>query len=153
MWFKKRKGGNNRNEMKEPEIREVSIDEMRQAVNAYAKQLNPAISLRTIVKDNNEIDCHLLYEQLKCKPDKPFYMSKETFEIFEDPDYPRWIDQCQVACDQFYLDTGNEPVAEDDPRRKVSIYKIKDYLREEPPIDLYLHPQDRMVTHREPEKK
>ncbi|MBM7097753.1 DUF3939 domain-containing protein [Bacillus sp. H-16] len=152
MWFKRKKGGNNRKKKPNVETKPVTIEEMRSAINQYAKQLNPDVSLRTIVKDNHEVDSDVLIEQLNCKPDRPFYMSKETFEIFEEADYPKWIDLCQVACDQYFLEKDEEPVTPGDSTRKVNYLKIRNYMKDEPPFQLYLHPQDRMVTHRVPEK-
>lgn len=128
----------------------VRIDDVRHAVNEYARSLEKGISLRNIIGDNNEIDFELLYDYLGGLPDRPFYMSKETFEIFEDEEYPKYIDMCQVAVDQYVKATGEEPIVEGNPYNKVSYFKLQDFLPERPPFDLYLHPKDRMVTHRIP---
>ncbi|WP_026690854.1 DUF3939 domain-containing protein [Alteribacter aurantiacus] len=151
MWFKRKKGGNNRKEKQNVTVRTITIDELQSAINAYANE-NPDISLRTLVKDNHEVDTDLLVSQLNGRPDRPFYMSKETFELFEDPDYPKWIDRCQLACDQYVLETDEEPITPGDSTRKVNYLKVQHYLKEKPPFQLYLHPQDRMVTHKAPEK-
>ncbi|WP_096439701.1 DUF3939 domain-containing protein [Alteribacter populi] len=153
MWFKRKKGGNNRKERKDVEMIHVTVEDMRIAVNTYANQLDSDVSLRTIIKDNHEIDNEPLTDFLGGRPDRSFYMAKETFEIFEDPEYPKWIDLCQIACDQYFLETGEEPVLAGDPARKLNYLKVKDYLKEKPPFDLYLHSHDRMVTHRMPENK
>ncbi|ADU29254.1 DUF3939 domain-containing protein [Evansella cellulosilytica] len=151
MFFKKRKkNGDTQEEKREEKIVTVTIDEVRAAVNKYANNMQKGISLRSIVLDNNEIDFEALYSYLGGKPDRPFYMSKETFEIFEEKDYPKYIDLCQIACDQYILENGEEPITTGDPERKVNFQKLKHYLTEKPPFKLYLHPQDRMVTHRAP---
>lgn len=149
LWKKKL----NKDEKKEKKTREikvisVTIDDVREAVNQYAATLDRGISLRNIVLDNNEIDFEQLYDYLGGKPDKAFYMSKETFEIFEDEEYPKYIDMCQIAFDQYLKETGEEPLIDGNPYRKISYFKLKDFLRERPPFDLYVHPKDRMVTHR-----
>nr|WP_246593733.1 DUF3939 domain-containing protein [Evansella tamaricis] len=131
----------------------ASKEDVRRAVNAYASSMRKGISLRSIIKDNHEIDVDMLYSYLGGKPDKSFYMSKETFEIFEDRDYPKYIDKCQIACDQYYLDKNEEPVTPGDPLRRLNYLKLKDYLAEKPPFELYLHPYDQMVTHRPPKDK
>lgn len=127
---------------------QASIDDVRYAVNKFALKLDKGISLRSIVLDTHEIDFELLHSYLGGKPDKPFYMSKETFEIFEDPEYPKQIDLCQIACDQYLLETGEEPVVSGDKTRKISYFMLQNYLVKKPEIDLYLDPNDRMVTHR-----
>ncbi|UCZ54109.1 DUF3939 domain-containing protein [Bacillus shivajii] len=153
MFFgKRRKKKNEAERKKEVKVVSVTIDDVREAVNNYAKSLQKGVSLRSIVLDSHEVDYDLLCDYLGGKPDKPFYMSKETFEIFEDPNYPKHIDQCQIACDQYLLEKGEEPVINGDPYRKLSYFKLQDYLVEKPPFDLYLHPDDRMVTHRKSKK-
>jgi len=126
----------------------VTIDDVRTAVNQFSLNLDHGVSLRSIVSDKHEIDFELLHSYLGGKPDKPFYMSKETFEIFEEPEYPKHIDFCQIACDQYFLETGEEPVIPGDRSKKISFFKLQNYLIQKPPFDLYLDPNDRMVTHR-----
>ncbi|WP_416149037.1 DUF3939 domain-containing protein [Salipaludibacillus sp. HK11] len=131
----------------------VTIDDIRSAVNQFAINLDEGISLRSIISDNHEIDFELLHSYLGGKPDKPFYMSKETFEIFEDAKYPKHIDFCQIACDQYFLETGAEPIIPGDPSNQVSYFKLQNYLVQKPPFDLYLDSNDRMVTHRKPSNR
>lgn len=147
-----RQGRNEKKKKKEEEVKvkeiEATIEEVRQAVNEFSLHLDNGISLRSIVLDTHEIDFELLHSYLGGKPVKPFYMSKETFEVFEDPDYPKEIDHCQIACDQYLLETGEEPVVQGDKTRKISYFKLKNYLVKKPSVELYLDPNDRMVTHR-----
>ncbi|TVP83716.1 MAG: DUF3939 domain-containing protein [Alkalicoccus sp.] len=138
---------------KEPEIVEASLEEVRKAVNYYAEKSDNRLSLRTIVKQNNEIDAEFLISYLGGVPDRPFYMSKETYEIFEDPEMPYHIDRVQIACDKYLMETGEYPCMSGDDAEKVSYFKLKHHLRETPPFDLYLDPKDRMVTHRKPAEK
>ncbi|MFA9559240.1 DUF3939 domain-containing protein [Evansella sp. AB-rgal1] len=133
---------------KEIPIVTVTIDDVRKAVNDYASNLPKGVSLRSIVLDTHEIDFNLLHTHLGGKPDKNFYMSKETFEIFEEQEYPKYIDLCQIACDQYFLEKGEYPITPGDPYQQISYFKLKDYLTKKPPFDLYLHAKDRMVTHR-----
>ena len=135
---------------KEMEVISVTIDDVRRAINDYATSLEKGISLRSLVLDNNKLDYELLYRFLGGVPDKDFYMSKETFEIFEDETLPKYIDMCQLAVDQYLKATGEWPVIQGNPYHKISYFKLSDYLKERPPIDLYLHPMDQMVTHRIP---
>ncbi|MCE7792231.1 DUF3939 domain-containing protein [Salipaludibacillus sp. CUR1] len=129
-------------------IIQATLEDVRSAVSRYTKDLGAGISLRSIILDTHEIDFEILHKYLGGKPDRPFYMSKETFEIFEEPDYPKYIDQCQIACDQYFLETGEEPVIPGDRTKKISYFKLQNYLIDKPPFDLYLDRYDRMVTHR-----
>jgi hypothetical protein len=145
---RKRKEQEEKDKNKKIEEINVTIDDVRSAVNRFALNMDQGISLRSIVSHNHEIDFELLHSYLGGKPNKPFYMSKETFEIFEEPEYPKHIDFCQIACDQYFLQTGEEPVIPGDRSKKISYFKLKNYLIQKPPFDLYLDPIDRMVTHR-----
>src|SRR5690554_1016618 len=101
---KKRKKNNQESEKKRKEELKVitaTIDDVRKAVNDYALSLDKGISLRNVVLDNHELDYERLYDYLGGIPEKTFYMSKETYEIFEEEEYPKFIDMCQVACDQY----------------------------------------------------
>ena len=154
MRFRKRKNQRNEEERgEENNVQEVSvsIEDMRKVVNAFASQLDDNISLRSIVKSDYQIDTDLLYSYLGGKPDRLFYMSKETYEIFEEPELPMQIDQVQIACDQYVLETGKEPLVPGDKNRKINYFKLKHYLQDPPSFELYLHPVDRMVTHRKPD--
>ena len=128
----------------------VTLDDVRRAVNRFAERSSEEIPLRTIIHTNNEIDFELLADDLGGLPDQPFYMSRETYEVFEEAELPGYIDRCQIAVDQYVLETGSEPVTPGEPSRKVNFQKLKHYLSDPPPFDLYLHPSDRMVTHRKP---
>ncbi|WP_444685533.1 DUF3939 domain-containing protein [Alkalicoccus luteus] len=150
MFRRKQKKQGRDKAQQEPEVISCSLEEVRQAVNAFAESAGPGISLRTLVTSGNKLDAELLIPYLNGLPDRPFYMSKETFELFEEPDTPRLIDHAQIACDQYFLETGELPLKGSDQTSPISYFKLKNYLREEPPFDLYLHPEDRMVTHRKP---
>ncbi|PYZ92421.1 hypothetical protein CR194_16465 [Salipaludibacillus keqinensis] len=150
MFFRRKRKDQQNQAKKEVKEITVSIDDVRSAVNKFALKLDKGISLRSIVSDNHEIDFELLHSYLGGKPDRPFYMSKETFEIFEDPEYPKHIDFCQIACDQYLLETGEEPCIPGDRSKKISYFKLQNYLIQKPPFDLYLDSNDRMVTHRKP---
>lgn len=148
LFFKKQK----RNEKGEQRKQiHVTIDEVRKAVNEYADRLAKGVSLRSIVLDDHSIDFDLLKEVLGGIPDHPFYMSKETFEIFETAEIPKQIDDVQKAVDQYMQESGEEPVIPGNPDRKISYYLIRHYLSNEPEIELYLDKNDKMVTHRRPE--
>ncbi|MCT8136950.1 DUF3939 domain-containing protein [Anaerobacillus sp. CMMVII] len=138
-------------EKEEVKIIQVTIEQVRQAVNEYADGLAKGISLRSIVLDDHSIDFDQLKGILKGLPDRPFYMSKETFEIFETAELPEQIDNVQKAVDQYIQENGEEPIIPGNPYRRISYYLIGHYLSIEPTVELYLDRNDKMVTHRRPE--
>ncbi|PRO65481.1 DUF3939 domain-containing protein [Alkalicoccus urumqiensis] len=147
MFRKKRKAAG-----EEPawEVISCSQDDIRQAVNAFARQADQRISLRSLIRQDNSLDPELLAPHLGGIPDRPFYMSKETFEVAEEQELVKMLDYAQIAVDQYFLETGNYPTMDGARSGKVSYFKLQHYLKEKPPMDLYLDPGDRMVTHRKP---
>lgn len=148
--FFKRKKDKEKGE-KEYKMIDVTIDQVRQAINKYADGLDKGISLRTIVLDDHSINFDLLKDILGGIPSKPLYMSKETFEIFETAQLPEQIDHVQKAVDQYMQEYGEEPIIPGHPNRKISYFLIKHYLTIDPEVELYLDRNDKMVTHRRPE--
>lgn len=133
-----------------PQI-DVTIDELKKAVQDYHKQLPAGVSLSVLVEPDNRIDYSLLAPFLQGIPRKQYYMSKETFEIFDEPEIPRVLDQVQRAVDQYIQDKKAFPIIDGDPYFKISYFKLADYLDERPSIDTYLTEVENMITHKKPE--
>ncbi|MBU8908859.1 DUF3939 domain-containing protein [Desertibacillus haloalkaliphilus] len=146
MFFKKKKKAK-----EEYPVVDVSIDDIRQAITTCANELPMGVSLRSFINDDCSINYELLKPFLKAIPERTYYMSKETFEVFESPDLPRTIDQVQRAVDQYIQETKQLPVIPGNPDNKISYYMIRNYLKEEPEFELYLEVKDHLVTHRRPE--
>ncbi|MGB8000323.1 MAG: DUF3939 domain-containing protein [Anaerobacillus sp.] len=138
-------------------IIDTTIHDIRRAVSLFADWKREGISLKVLVKDDNEIDSTLLAPHLGGIPSESFFMSKETFELFEykDRHIPYWIDTVQKAVDSYFYSENEPPVIEGDPFRKISFYKLerRALLHERPPLDFYLTDQERMISHRKPEKE
>jgi Protein of unknown function (DUF3939) len=151
-WRKK----NENSKVEHPTMIEASLHEIRQAVGKFAEKKRDGISLKVLVKDNNELDASFLISHLGGIPSKPFYMSKETFELFEEQHrhIPFWIDTVQRAVDSYIHSEKEAPIIEGDPFRKISFFKLekKALLTERPPLDFYYTEQEGMVSHRKPEK-
>ncbi len=151
-WRKK----NDKHQGELPTIIEATLHEIRQAVGTFSEKKRDGISLKVLVKDNNELDASLLVSHLGGIPSKPFYMSKETFELFEEEQrhIPYWIDTVQRAVDVYIHSEKEVPIIEGDPFQKISFYKLekKALLTERPPLDFYYTEQEGMVSHRKPEK-
>ena len=152
-WNKK---GNEKKGISPLKVIDVSIQDVRRAISSFAEEKRDGISLKILVLEDNSIDHSLLSSYLGGIPSEPFYMSKETFELFEGEDkhIPFWIDKMQKAVDTYIRTEEELPIIEGDPFRKLSFYKLerKAILQERPPIEFYLTEQEQMVSHRKPEK-
>lgn len=149
MFFKKSQ--NKREGDGKSQVIDVTVEQVRQAVNEYADGLQQGISLRSLVLDDHSINFDLIKGILLGIPNRPFYMSKETFEIFETAELPEQIDKVQKAVDQYIKENGEEPIIPGNPYRKISYYLLRHYLSIEPEMELYLDRNDKMVTHRCPD--
>ncbi|MFC5713277.1 DUF3939 domain-containing protein [Thalassorhabdus alkalitolerans] len=138
--------GNKENKVEEEyPVRPVSVEEVRRGIQNLANSLPMGVSIRSFIKHDHSVDFELLKPVLKAVPDRKFYMSKETFEVFEDAETPKTMDQVQLAVDQYIKANGELPVVQGDPTHKVSYFLIKDYLRVKPSFDLYLDEKDHLV--------
>lgn len=151
LFFKNKKEKENEKATTNNQIIDVTLEQVRRAINVYAGGLEPGISLRAIVLDDYSIDFDQLKTTLKGIPNRPFYMSKETFEIFETAELPKQIDHVQKAVDMYIQENGVEPIIPGNLYGKISYYLIRHYLSSELEVELYLDRNDKMVTHRRPE--
>ncbi|MDE5414870.1 DUF3939 domain-containing protein [Alkalihalobacterium chitinilyticum] len=150
MFWKRKRKKEEEEERNQQEI-DVSIDEVRQAIKQCASDMPMGISLRSLVNDDHSINFKLLKNILKGIPKQKFYMSKETFEVFEDAEKAKTIDKVQVAVDQYISEKNEIPVIPGEPTFRISYFLIKEYLHhEQPDYPLYIDPNDRLVTHRRP---
>lgn len=154
MAFWRKKNDQHKEEL--PTIIEATLHEIRQAVGTFSEQKRVGISLKVLVKDNNELDTSLLITHLGGIPSKAFYMSKETFELFEEEHrhIPYWIDKVQRAVDAYIHSEKEVPIIEGDPFQKISFFKLekKALLTERPPLEFYYTEQEGMVSHRKQNK-
>jgi hypothetical protein len=141
---------NKKEKKEELPVIDVSLEEVRQVIKESANTLPIGISMRTFINDDHSIDFSLLKPFLKGIPKQTFYMSKETFEIFEEQELAEDIDRVQRAVDQYIYEKEKMPIVVGDPERKLSYFLIKDYLRQQPNTSLYLDVNDNMVTYRRP---
>lgn len=130
----------------------VTLPQVKRAVREFERQLPEGVSRTVLVKANNEIDFRLLVPYLRGLPDRPFYMSRESFEIFAEEDrlIPYWLDIVQRAVDDYVEERKELPVVPGDRRRKVSYALLQKYyyLKEKPPVDFYLTHYENLITHR-----
>lgn len=136
----------------EHSIIDVTLDQVREAVRSYEESLSELGLNRTIlIQPDHSIDFKLLVSQLGGLPSRNFYMSRETFEIFEEEEkhIPYYLDLVQKAVDEYVIAKNKLPVVEDSYSRKVNYdLLINDYyLKEKPPFPIYISDQNDLVTH------
>lgn len=154
-WNKREKKKLNKNENKDDyPIIETSLTEVKRAVREFADQAPKGITTRVLVLDDHSIDFHLLAPYLNGIPNKPFYMSKETYEIFDESEKEMaiYLDKIQHAVDSYINMYNSPPTISGDPHFKVSYIKLENsgLLNERPNIDFYITDQEYLVSHKRP---
>lgn len=150
MFFFKRK----KKKKQYPSI-DVTIQDVRNAVVTYSDSLAKGVFTTIIVNEDNSIDFDQLAPILGGIPTKNYYMSKETFDIFEevDKEIPVILDKVQRAVDGYVKKEKHPPVIKFDPDFRVNYHLLmqEGYLDFRPNIPLYIH-KDGMITHIKPER-
>lgn len=135
----------------------ATLDDVRHAVRIFSKQLPKGVYRTILVGDDNQIDFTQLIPILGGMPAKKFYMSKETYDLFEEKDkqIPFEMDTVQKAVDQFVKEHHRFPVLEYDPLRRINYFALcqEHYLKSKPQITFYLTDLDGMITHIKPNIK
>lgn len=154
------KGKQKKNEEKavvEWPIIEATLSDIRFAIREFSEDLPAGIKRTILVKEDNSIDFQKLAPYLKGIPNKPYYMAKETYDIFEEKEkqIPAIIDRVQTAVYLFYKTNSQYPMMPYDPLHRVNYFQlIQDhYLDKHPGIDLYMTGYEGLITHIKPEKK
>jgi F0F1-type ATP synthase assembly protein I len=136
---------------------EPTLNEVRIAISKFSKDLPQGIHRNILVHSDNSIDFEKLAPYLGGISSKPFYMSKETYDIFEEKDkhIPTLIDQVQRAVYLFYKKHNEYPIMPYDPYRTVNYYQLiqGNYLFEHPKIKLYVSDHNGLITYQKPQIK
>ncbi|MGV2621766.1 UNVERIFIED_CONTAM: DUF3939 domain-containing protein [Halobacillus marinus] len=150
MWNRKKKqtGG------KEPEQKDLSIHDIRKAVHSYADAKPKEVTLSVLIQDDLTLDYELLFPYLHAVPKDTFYMSRETYQLFEeqDKDLAHDIDMVQHALDLYMKQTQELPIIDGDPYKRISYYKLErlGLLPYRPERDFYLTKEEYMITYQKP---
>ncbi len=131
-------------------IKDLSIEEVKHAVSQFSKEKPDGVHLSVLIKDNHEIDYFLLAPYLKAIPSKAYYMSKETYEIFEDLSFAKTIDLIQKAVDQYIDLEGKFPIVDRNQEMKICYLKLNPYLKDRPTFDTYLTADENLITWKKP---
>ncbi|WHY01977.1 DUF3939 domain-containing protein [Neobacillus sp. DY30] len=138
-------------------IIDVSIDQVRKAVRQFSDKLPNGVYRTYIVEDDNSIDFKHLAHILNGIPSKKFYMSKETYDLFEENEkkIPVEMDMVQKAVDLYVKERKEFPMLQFDPQRRVNYYQLiqEKYLKSTPETQFYITELDGLITHIRPEKR
>jgi hypothetical protein len=137
-------------------IIDVSLHDVRRAIRKFSDTLPKGIYRTILINDDYSIDFSQLVRYLKGIPSKKFYMSKETYDIFDESEkmIPEIMDKVQKAVDQYVEEQKKYPILDYDPLRRVNYYELTHhhYLDFCPTIDFYITDYDGIITHIKPEK-
>lgn len=136
---------------------EVTIEEVRKAIRKFSDNLPKGVYRTILVKEDNSIDFEQLASILNGVPSKKYYMSKETYDLFEENEkqIPIEMDMVQRAVDLYVKDHKEYPMLKFDPQHRVNYYQLlqEHYLKTQPDIQFYITDLDGLVTHIKPGKK
>ncbi|MBT2691916.1 DUF3939 domain-containing protein [Bacillus sp. ISL-55] len=137
-------------------IIETSVEEIKNAVRIYSEQLPKGVYRTILVKEDHSIDVEQIAPILKGIPSRNFYMSKETYDIFEEDEkhLAQTIDKVQKAVDLYVMEHKEYPMLPYDPTKRVNYYQLlkAHCLDTQPEIELYITNYDGLVTHKKPKK-
>ncbi|WP_423801423.1 AtpZ/AtpI family protein [Neobacillus sp. SAB-20_R2A] len=136
---------------------DVSFEQVIKAVRQFSNNLPKGVYRTILVKEDNSIDFKQLAHLLGGIPERKYYMSKETYDIFEEHEkhIPGEMDIVQKAVDLYVKEHNEYPMLPFDPERRVNYYQlIQDkYLKSAPEIQFYITDLDGLITHKKPAKK
>jgi hypothetical protein len=133
---------------------EVSVEDVRKAVRSYSELLPKGVYRTILIQDDNSIDSKLLAPFLHGIPSRKFYMSRETYDIFEEneKEIANILDQVQRAVDLYVKEHKEYPVIQYDPLNRVNFPQLLQArcLDTQPDIELYITNYDGLITHLKP---
>ncbi len=136
---------------------EATASDVQKAIRYFAQNLPNGINRTILIKEDYGIDLEQLAPYIGGIPTKQFYMSRETYEIFEEfeKDLPSIIDKVQKAVHLYYKVNNRYPIKPYDSLNRVNYYQLLQghYLDEKPDIDLYFTDYDGLITHLKPNRK
>ncbi len=136
---------------------DVTLEDVRKAVRTFSDNLPKGVYRTILVQDDNSIDFKQLASILGGIPSKPFYMSKETYDLFEKDEklIAVEMDIVQRAVDQYVKEQKQYPMLRFDPDHRVNYFQLLQdkYLKMEPKTQFFITDLDGLVTHIKPKKK
>ncbi|MGM0523885.1 MAG: DUF3939 domain-containing protein [Bacillota bacterium] len=135
-------------------VKDVSLHELKQAIRQYMNALPDHVPLSMLINDDLTINYYELAPYLNAIPVQTYYMSKETYDIFDEDQrhLAENLDYTQRAVDQYIDLTGEIPVIHGDPYLKVSYHKLmkRGLITYRPPHEFYIDPKDHLINFKKP---
>jgi hypothetical protein len=148
---------NSRQDAIEYPVIDVTLEEVRKAVREFSDNLPKGVYRTILVQEDNSIDFTQLTHILNGIPAKKYYMSKETYDLFEENEkqIPVEMDIVQRAVDQYVKAHKEYPMLKFDPQRRVNYYQLlqEHFLKSPPDIQFFITDLDGLVSHIKPDKK
>lgn len=153
-FFKSKKKSNHRDDDKFKD--DITKEDVIKAVRKFSDNLPDGTYRTILVNDDYSIDFSQLRRYLPRKPTQTFFMSKETYEIFEEHEshIPPLMDKVQKAVDAYVREHKEYPILPYDHLHRVNGYLlVQEHLLEEmPSLDFYITNYDGLITHTKPKK-
>lgn len=153
---KKKTKINNKEPVQSYPVIDVTLDDVHKAIRAFSEDLPKGVYRTILVQEDHSIDFKQLAHILGGIPSKKYYMSRETYDLFEESEkkIPVEMDKVQKAVDQYMKEHQQYPMLKFDPARRVNYYQlIQEHLLESAPeIQFYITDCDGLVTHQKPKK-
>jgi len=130
----------------------VTLEQVKKAVLNFEVDMPKGITRKSLLLPDGSLELARLSRYLGGVSDQKFYLSKETYEIFEEVDreIPYFLDIVQVAVDDYVEERGKLPVLNNSQCNQVDVRLLKEqhYLKELPPFPLYITDQEMLLTHK-----
>ncbi|WMT39084.1 DUF3939 domain-containing protein [Paenibacillus sp. D2_2] len=121
----------------------------------FEADMPKGITRKSLLLPDGSLELSRLSRYLGGVSDQKFFLSKETYEIFEEVDreIPYFLDIVQVAVDDYVEERGRLPVLNNSQHNQVDVRLLRDqhYLKELPPFPLYITDQEMLLSHRRKE--
>lgn len=150
MWFKTFFQQKNKPNQ-EPARIQTTLKDIEKAILEFEKNLPKQVKRTVLVDKDNRIDVKKLAPYLGGIPAEEYYMSTQTYEIFEAKDrlIPHYLDVVQAAVDNYVDDNNKLPIMPDSVEGRVHYELLIQhyYLKEKPPFPLFITDEEHMLTH------
>lgn len=148
-WFHHSKAASK--EMHNQQELDVTLGQVKIAILQWEKDMDDKISRTGLLNEDRLIDLTRLRRYLGGVSNQKFYMSRITFEVFEEKDMAiaRYLDIVQAAVDDYMDEHANLPIISGSHNRQVHYDRLLQghYLKERPDIPLFLTTEEFMLTH------
>lgn len=134
--------------------KDISLHELKQGIRQYMNDLPNEVPLSTLINDDLTINYQELAPYLNAIPIQTYYMSKETYDIFDENQHhlAENLDYIQRAVDQYINLTNELPVIHGDPYLKVSYHKLmkRGLITYRPTHEFFIDPKDHLINYKKP---